>query len=435
MHYVIIGNSAAGLAGAETIRGLDPSGIISIISDEPHAPYCRPLLTFLLGGEITENGLWLKDRDYYRRWNFTPWLGQRVVQVAAADKTVRLASGTELRYDRLLIASGARPLLPGIPGQELQGVYTIRTLDGLYELRARLTPDSRVAVIGSGLVGIKTAQALAQRGFKVTLVARKTQVLSRLLDPTAAEMLHQALRGVGVELRFESVPVALEGTKGRVQAVVLANGTEVAADLVIIAIGVSPNIEFLAGTGLDQKNGITIDQTLRTAQEDIYAAGDCVQPLDRLSGAPTYFAIWPAAVEQGRLAGANMAGQPRDYQGLLAQNTLFVGDLRIIAGGVIYPPDDSYEIYGDPDYRQQSYRRLVVRDDRLVGVILVGRVEAAGVYLQLIYNQTPLKSLPVDPRQPDFQVGRLLAGSGDFSSKKLICHVRNRKPPSYRPTR
>ena len=156
-------------------------------------------------------------------------------------------------------------------------------------------------------------------------------------------------------------------------------------------------------------HGLQIDQQLRTAREDIYAAGDCVQPFDRLSGEKTYFAIWPAAVEQGRLAGANMAGQTRHYGGLLSQNTLYVGDTRVIAGGLVRPAAGTCEVHTHHDQANRNYRRLIIKDGRLVGVILVGQVEEAGVYLNLIYNRTPLASLQADPRLPNFQVGRLLA--------------------------
>jgi len=407
MRYVIIGNSAAGLAGAETIRRLEPQAPITIISDEPYPPYCRPLLTYLLGGDIQEKDLWLKASDYYQHWQFTPILGKRAVQVDAPAKTIRLASGETVPYDRLLVASGARPILPDIPGQDLPGVFTVRTLEHFKAMQQMLCPGMRLAVIGSGLVGIKTAQALAQRGFDVTLVARKSQVLSNLLDATAADLLHQALSNIGVKLSFHSIPAGISAENGRVSGVVLTDGSELPADMVIVGIGVTPNTEFLSEAGLSNPYGLTVDSQLRTAQADIFAAGDCVQPTDRLSGRQTYFAIWPAAVEQGRLAGANMAGQPRDYGGLLAQNTLYVGDTRVIAGGMVRG-DDTCEVHAHFDAGARSYRRLVVQDGRLVGVILVGRVEDAGVYLNLIYTGTPLKTLPVDPRQPGFQVGRLL---------------------------
>jgi NAD(P)H-nitrite reductase large subunit len=306
------------------------------------------------------------------------------------------------------VASGASPTLPGIPGQDLPGVFTIRTLAEFERLQARLQPHHRVAVIGSGLVGIKTAQALAHRGLAVTLLARKTQVLSNLLDPVAADLLHRALARTGVTLTFGAVPAALDGGPQGVQAVLLEGGRRVPADIVIIGIGVTPNVGFLAAAGLSDPAGIAVNPDLSTAVPQIFAAGDCVQPADRRTGRPTYFAIWPAAVEQGRLAGAAMAGQPRRYAGLLPQNTLFVGGLRIIAGGVVKPPDDSYEVLAQHDPANGSYRRLVVHQGRLVGVILAGRVEAAGVYLQLIANQTPLASLPADPRLPGFTVGRLL---------------------------
>lgn len=408
MRHVIIGNSAAGLAGAETIRRLDPAASITIISDEPYPAYCRPLLTYLLGGEITEPDLWLKARDYYQQWRLTPMLGRRVTQVDAAAKNLSLDNGESIPYDRLLVASGARPILPGIPGQDLQGVFTIRTLEHFQAMRARLQTKTRVAVVGSGLVGIKTAQALAIAGFDVTLVARKAQVLSNLLDAAAAALLHQALAEIGVKLRCHAIPVALAGRHGQVTAVVLADGSDIPADLVIFGVGVTPNTEFLSAANLSDPRGLAVDSQLRTAQADIFAAGDCTRPTDRLTGQPTYFAIWPAAVEQGRLAGANMTGQARHYGGILAQNTFAVGSTRIIAGGMVRPAADGCEVQVDHDPHSRSYRRLVIRDDRLVGVILVGQVEEAGVYLSLIYNQTPLATLPADPRRPSFQVGRLL---------------------------
>ncbi len=408
MRYVIIGNSAAGLAGAETIRGLEPQAPITIISDEPYPPYCRPLLTYLLGVDIQEMDLWLKATDYYQRWKFDPVLGKRAVQVNPTARTIELDTGETVPYDRLLVASGARPTLPEIPGQDLQGVFTVRTLEHFKAMQQMLRPGMRLAVIGSGLVGIKTAQALAHKGYEVTLVARKSQVLSNLLDKTAADLLHQAMTKVGIRLSFHSVPAALSGQNGRVTGVVLTDGTEIPADLVIIGIGVVPNTDFLSGARLSEPYGLTVDSQLRTTQADIYAAGDCVQPCDRLSGEKTYFAIWPAAVEQGRLAGANMAGHERHYGGLLAQNTLYVGGTRVIAGGLVRPSDETCEVHIHHDPTSQNYQRLVVQDNCLAGVILVGQVEEAGVYLNLIYNRTPLTSLPIDPRRPDFQVGRLL---------------------------
>ncbi len=408
MRAVIIGNSAAGLAGAETLRQLAPQAEITIISDEPYPPYCRPLLTYLLGGDIQEKDLWLKARDYYQTWRFQPVLGRRVVEVEPAAKTVVLADGASLAYDRLLVASGARPLLPGIPGEDLAGIFTIRTFGEFQAMQQMLRPGLRVAVVGSGLVGIKTAQALAQAGYDVTLVARKAQVLSNLLDATAAALLHEALQAVGVALRFHAVPAALSGQKGRVTGVMLTDGSEIPADLVIFGIGVTPNTEFLASAGLSNPRGLLVDNRLCLGPPDIFAAGDCVLPSDRLTGQRSYFAIWPAAVEQGRIAGVNMAGYERTYGGLLPQNTFAVGPTRIIAGGRVRADEPSCEVYTEHDAKSRRYRRLVIQDGRLVGVILVGQVEEAGVYLNLINNKTPLASLPVDPRGPAFQVGRLL---------------------------
>lgn len=407
--YVIIGNSAAGLAGAETIRRLDERGEITIISDEPYPAYCRPLLTYLLAGEIRRRDLWLKAADYYDRWRFRPVLGRRVVAVRPETKQVQLEDGTEIPYDRLLVASGARPMLPGIPGQDLEGVFTIRTWGEFQGLLRKLRPDKPVAVIGSGLVGITTAQALARRGQPVTLLSRDPQVLSTLLDATAAGLLHQVLTELGVQLRFHVIPAALTGKQGRVTGVVLTDGQEVPADLVVIGIGVQPNVEFLPPGVLGDKGAIAVDRHLATGLPGVFAAGDCVQAPDRLTGRSTYYAIWPAAVEQGQIAGANMAGQLREYAGILPQNSFHLGNIRIIAGGQVKPgsPDGEVHTFFDPLTR--SYRRLVIDDGCLVGITLVNRVEEAGVYFSLMSRKIPLRTLPWDPRRPDFQAGRLLA--------------------------
>lgn len=409
MHQVIIGNSAAGLAGAETIRRLDAKARITIISDEPYPAYCRPLLTFLLAGEVSEAALWLKGPDYYERWGFEALLGRRVVAVYPQDRTVILADGHSLTYDQLLIASGAQPILPDLPGRELAGVFTIRTLAKLQELLHLLQPGCRVAVLGAGLVGLKTAQALAQRGLAVTLVEKEAQALPGILDPTAADLLHQTLRELGIGLRLKVLPVALSGNRGRVAGVVLAAGEEIPAEVVVISVGVRPKVDFLAGTVLAEPRGIAVNRRQETALPGVYAAGDCARPVARLTGEPVYYAIWPAAVAQGLVAGANMAGQARDYDGLLPQNSLYVGRTRIIAGGLLHPSSEDGEVYTEFDPAGKSYRRLVIQEDRLVGLILVNRVEDAGVYFSLMAQRTPLRSLPVDPRRSDFQVGRLLA--------------------------
>ena len=193
MRYVIIGASAAGCKAAETLRRYAPDSPITVISDEAQPLYSRPLLTYLVSGEVAPEKVWLKGEDYFRQWNFEPLLGEQVMRVDPPAHAVHLLGGRHLPYDRLLIASGARPRLLGLKGEELAGVYTLRTLADWQRLAAGLPQAGRVVVVGAGAVGLKTAEALRRRGLEVTLVEAEAQPLSLLVDETAAGLLQQAL--------------------------------------------------------------------------------------------------------------------------------------------------------------------------------------------------------------------------------------------------
>lgn len=396
MRYVIIGASAAGLAAAEIIRQWDRGGSITLISDEPHPPYSRPLLTYLLSGEVRPDQVWLKDANYFHEWGLEACLGERVIQVAPGPREVRLASGRTLPYDRLLIASGARARLPGLSGEELEGVFTLRTLADWQRLDASLPENGTVAVVGAGPVGLKAAEAFVQRGCRVALVEMESQVLPRLVDAQAAALLSSAVKEWGIEIYCNSKPVGLVGRGGRVRALALADGRELPAQAVLFAIGVTPNTEFLGDTGLAVAGGIAINAQMQTAAPDIFAAGDCVQAVHLLTGQPVYVPIWPAAVEQGRVAGANMAGADRRYPGALPQNSISLRGFKIITGGLIQPEGEDTEIVSELDRLRGGYRRLVFKEGRLVGLTLVGKVADAGIYFQLMAQQLPVPE-PVTP--------------------------------------
>jgi nitrite reductase (NADH) large subunit len=407
MRYVIIGTSAAGLAAAETIRAWDRQGSITLISDEEHLPYSRPLLSYLLAREIPLEKIFLRSADYFAQWGFTPRLGEAVVQVDPGAREVHLAGGGVIPYDRLLIASGANPRVLPLPGVDLAGVHTLRHLADARRLEADLPERGTVVVVGAGAVGLKVADGLASRGLTVHLLARGAQPLSRILDPVAAELLMQVIAAKGIHLHLHSWPEAIRGEGGRVTGVILNGPRELPAQAVLFSVGVDPRLEFLAGTALAGPDGIPVDAFMRTAHPHIYAAGDCCLPRHLITGEPAAFRIWPAAVEQGRVAGANMAGARRLYPGILPQNSISLKGFRIITGGHFSPDTPDGEIFTHLDEKRRTYRRLVFQEGRLVGVTLVGEVEHAGIYFQTMANKTPLRSLPVDIRRPDFRPGSL----------------------------
>jgi NADPH-dependent 2,4-dienoyl-CoA reductase/sulfur reductase-like enzyme len=407
MRYVIIGASAAGLAAAETLRQWDPLVSITLISDEPHPPYSRPLLTYLLSREVGLEQVWLKGPDYFQEWGFAARLGERVVRVAAAEREVRLQSGQDLPYDRLLIASGASPRLPGIPGEDLPGVFTLRTLGDWRRLDAGLPEGGQVAVVGAGPVGVKAAEAFVQRGCRVALVEMESQVLPRLVDAQAAALLGEELKKWSIHVYGNAKPVGIVGDKGRVRALALEDGRELPVQAVLFAIGVTPNTAFLTDPVLAAAGGIVVNARMQTAQPDIYAAGDCVQAVHLLTGQPAYTPIWPAAVKQGQIAGANMAGAELRYPGALPQNSISLRNFKIITGGLIHPEGEEVEIVSELDRLRGGYRRLVYQQGRLVGLTLVGRVEDAGIFFQIMGQQLPVTDLAAAPPGPDFQPGRL----------------------------
>lgn len=406
-HYVIIGASAAGLAAAEIIRPRDPKSPVTLISDEAHRPYSRPLLTYLLSGEVQVDKVWLRDPDYFQKWGFEAILGDRVAQVDRKAREVHLVSGRVVLYDRLLIASGARPRLPGIPGEDLPMVFTLRTLADWRRLDVCLPEAGTVTVVGAGAVGLKAAEALARRGLTVNLLELGPHPLPQLLDPTSARLLSDAVTGWGVKLYCRTRPLAVTADKGRVRGLVLDDNREIPTDAVILAVGVAPNVEFLAGAGLAEPKGVVVDDYLQTADPHIYAAGDCVLPHHLLTGRRAAYQIWPAAVDQGRIAGANLTGDRVCYRGLLPQNSISLRGFHLITGGLGPQETGDCEVVSELDEGRGRYRRLAFKDGRLVSVTLAGAIEDAGIYFAIMANQLPVSRLPIDPRGRDFHPGRL----------------------------
>ncbi len=409
MRFVIIGTSAAGLAGAETARRFAPQARITLISDESHPPYSRPLLTYLLARETTRENLFLRPPDYFEQWGFEALLGTAVTRVEPGSHEVHLADGRVISYDRLLIASGAAPRTPRIPGLELTGVFTLRHLADAERLERHLAQARRVAVVGAGAVGLKAADALSHRGLRVDLLARGAQPLSKVLDPTSAGILMEAVRRLGITLHLNTWPTAVVGEGGRVRALALNDGRELPTEAVIFSVGVAPRVEFLAGTHLAAPEGIPVDEFMATAAPDIFAAGDCVLPRHLITGEPAAFHIWPAAVAQGEVAGANLAGAGRRYDGILPMNSLALRGCRLITGGHLQPDTPEGEVFEELDAPTGRFKRLVFDRGRLVGATLVGEVRHAGIYFQLIARKLPVQELPSDPRSPDFHPGRLWA--------------------------
>lgn len=398
MRYLIVGASAAGIAAAEGIRRRDASGEILIVSDEP--AYYRPLLAQLLDG--TRSGSQVEREPGSLPADVKLLIGRRVARLDISGASVSLDGGQVIGYDKILLATGSRAIRPPVPGVEADGVFTLRRWDDALGI-ARAARDARRAVVlGAGRVGIKCAFALRHLGLAVTVVEMEERIVPQQLDAVAAEIFTPAVREAGIELRTRDTVVAVDAPKGWAAGVALKDGRELAAELVILAVGVAANVDLAAQAGLEVGRGVRVDEHLATSVPSVYAAGDAVETQDRVTGRLIVSGIWTNAVEMGHVAGENMAGGERRYPGAFGLlNAMEMAGLPVISVGEIQASaGDGCEILA----RRvgSTYRKLVLRDGRLVGFILVGDVERAGVYQALIREQVDVAAFKDQVASPRF---------------------------------
>lgn len=388
MRYLIIGNSAAGIFAAETIRGLDPDGQITMISNENCLPYSRCLTSYFLGKEIPEEMMYIRDKEFYSETGIDFKHGY-VEQVDADSKSVLLDSGEKVAYDKLLIATGSSPFNPPLEGSDVDGVFELRTLDDAKAM-ADFAPKVKAAVVmGAGLVGLKGAHGLHELGINVTIVGSAPQVMRHSIDVESASILTRLLEedGYRVLLNTKVVKVLSEmNPDGRmtVAGVLLSTGEQIPCQMIIRAVGVRPNVKLVSGSGVSVNYGIIVDEEMQTTVKDIYAAGDVAEGFDLLSGAKGVSALWPTATEQGIVAGCNMAGVKRVYHGSLALNSAVISGVGIVSVGLMNLPPGEGSVLRASEPDKNYYRKFLIQDGCLVGMIMVGDIGGAGILSGLI---------------------------------------------------
>ena len=391
MQHVIVGAGPAGVVAAETLRKGDRAADIVLIGDEPEPPYSRMAIPYVLDGSIEQAGTYLRKSDGHYEGLGIQYRQGRAESVAPADGALTLEGGEPVSYDRLLIATGATPFKPPVPGLDLPGVHNCWTLEDCRGIASRLTADSNVVLIGAGFIGCIILEALAKRCGRLSVIEMEDRMVSRMMDATAGGMLQRwcAARNIRVltSTRVSAIEAA-DGTAGD-KAVVLDSGERIDAHLVVLAVGVGPNIGFLEGSGINTDHGVLVDQHLQTSAAGVYAAGDVAQGLDFSTGEYSVHAIQPTATEHGRIAALNMLGQEALYKGSLNMNVLATvglisssfGSWDGVAGG------DSGVAVDEDGYK---YLRLEFDGDRLVGALGIGLTDHVGVIRGLIQNQTAL---------------------------------------------
>ena len=393
--YLIIGNSAGAIGAAETIRQIDEQGSIIILSDEPYPAYSRPPISEYLTGERGLDEILYRSRDFYESNNIRTILGRRATKLDLARRSVGLADGEMIAFEKLLLATGGTPIVPPMDGLDKQGVFTFTTLDDAKGIGEKLTESRKAVVIGGGLIGISVTDALTKRGIEVVIVELMDRILGTVLDVEASQMAGEVVGEAGVTIRTGNTVKTIIGKQsqeGTVGGVMLDNGERIDCDLVIVAIGVIPRIELVKDTEIRVNRGILVDRHMATSYPGVYACGDVAESYDYIYECDRVVPIWPNAHIGGRIAGYNMAGKEAEYEGGTAMNSLKYFGLPIASAGMVNPPNDSqYEVISRRD--DGRYQKFVLQDDKLVGMVLVRDIERAGILYGLMRDRVNMSGI------------------------------------------
>ena len=391
MQHVIVGASAAGMAAAEAIRKRDPTADIIMLSDEAHPPYYRPLIPYLIHQGKTGDELLREPR--LTPANLDLRLKARATGLDPAKHTLALADGSTIAYDRLLLATGASPIQPNIEGLDGSDVFTLRTWEDALGIAKAAKAAKSALVLGAGRIGMKSAFALRHLGLNVTVVELIDRIVPQQLDAESAAIFSEAVAKAGIETILGHTIKQVNRRGKKVTSVILDDGRELKADFVVIGVGVVANLDLAMAGGLRVARGLQVDKRLCTSDQHIFAAGDVVETRDIVSGDAIVSGIWTNAVTMGQIAGDNMAGGNSTYAGAFSLlNAMELGGLPVISVGEVHRTTGAdIEVFAER--HGSNYRKLVFRGDRLIGLILVGQIERAGVYQTLIREKANVSTL------------------------------------------
>jgi NAD(P)H-nitrite reductase large subunit len=406
--YVIIGGSAGGIGAVEAIREVDPMGELTVISEEPFPQYSRPMISEYVSREATLETMKYRGDQFWNKNNVQTLTGRTAVKIDFTKKQVELEGGTKIDFEKLLIATGGRPFVPRMKGGEKDGVFTFTELSSAKGLESKLEQSKSAVVIGGGLIGVSASEALVKRGINVTLVELKEHILNLILDEKASEIAEKVLTEAGVTVITGQTVQRILGKKGNeaaVGGVVMTDGTEIPCDIVVVAIGVIPRIELVKETPVKVNRGIVVDRSMRTNIPDVYACGDVAEAHDFLINGNRLLPLWPLAHLGGRAAGYNMAGKKAEYAGGTVMSSLRYFDLPVIAVGNVNPEDISdYDVLVELKPEKTVYKKILLRDNVIVGFIFLGDIEKAGILFRLLKNHVDVSEIKDRLLSEDFGI-------------------------------
>jgi len=397
--YLIIGNGVAGNAAAENIRKHDPEGKIAVFSRESRPFYYVPALPEYLAGAKAADQIIIHPQSWYDRHRIDLHLNTRITQIDPARKFVETDQGERFPFDKLLLATGGNSFVPPMQGADSPGVFTLRTLADADRIKQAAAPAKTALLIGGGLLGLEAGNGLRQMGLAVVVVEFFPRLLPRQLDAAGAAILQRQMEDMGFTFHLGAKTREIAaGPDGL--TVNLESGEQLKGDLVLISAGVRPDLSLAQALGLNIDKGVKVDDTMKTSRDGIYAAGDLIEHRGR------FYGIWPAAMEQGAVAGAAMAGQAAKYEGTLPSNVLKVVGVDLVAAGDI-DADGKLTAVVHTDSAKKIYRKLVIRDNLLVGAILLGDIRGSAEIQAAIGKQQDISLLKKELAQANFDFKRL----------------------------
>jgi phenylglyoxylate dehydrogenase epsilon subunit len=403
--YLIIGSSHAGLSAADEIRVHDQDGTLTMISMEDCLPYSPTILPYIVEGKVEEKDIYLRDEKYFQDNKIDFLRGKKVVNVDTPGSKVDLDDGNEISYEKLLVATGAEPTIPPVPGLKEHDHFVLRTMEDAHKINKAAENAKSVVVLGTGLVGMHAAEGLGKKGLNVELVrGRRRAVLPNYFDTEAGGLIHQVFLDQGIGCNLDHKVTQVEGGNGKLK-VTVTDGTVFETDMVIVGTGVKSRMDFFATSDVQMEYGIQVDNMMRTSVENVWAAGDVAEATDFFTKKKILTAILPDAYEQGKIAGLSMAGDSEvilafeelgqalalSYPGGVSVNTFnFYGNRSFSLGLCLAEEDDGYEIDKTIQPDECVCRKFVFQDDILVGAVGINVTMDPGVLKNLILRQVHL---------------------------------------------
>jgi nitrite reductase (NADH) large subunit len=397
--YLIIGNGVAGNTAAENIRKFDPDGKIVIFSQEDRPFYYVPALPEYVAGDKQADKIIIHPQDWYDQHRIYLHLSTTVTKIDAAQKFVETDKGERFTFDKLLLATGGKSFIPPMKGADSPGIFSLKTLADADRIKEAAAKAKTAVLIGGGLLGLEAGNGLRKMGLKVIVVEFFPRLLPRQMDVVGASILQSQMENMGFTFHLGAITEEIVATPVGLQ-VCLKGGDKIMGDLVLISAGVRPDLSLAQALGLEVDKGVKVDDTMKTSRDDVYAAGDLIEHAGRVYG------IWPAALEQGKVAGAAMAGHEAKYAGTLPSNVLKVVGIDLVAAGDI-DADGKLEAIVHQDKVKKTYRKLVIQDNCLVGAILLGDIRGNAEIQAAIKKKRDISRLKSELAKPDFDFKRL----------------------------